>query len=55
MIVKDWCSYCGECSGVCHRDCIEVREYNLVFSQDCNDCGICVDACPLAALEIEEK
>ena len=22
---------------------------------DCNDCGICVDACPLAALEIEEK
>ena len=41
MIVKDWCSYCGECSGVCPRDCIEVREYNLVFSQDCNDCGIC--------------
>ena len=31
MIVKDWCSYCGECSGVCPR------------------------ACPLAALEIEEK
>lgn len=55
MIVKDWCSYCGECSGVCPRDCIEVREYNLVFSQDCNDCGICVDACPLAALEIEEE
>ncbi len=55
MIVKDWCSYCGCCAGVCVRNCIEVKETALVFDDNCNNCGICVDACPLAALEMEEE
>ena len=32
MIVKDWCSFCGECAGVCPKNLIQVREYNLVFA-----------------------
>ena len=24
MIVKDWCSFCGECAGVCPRNLIQV-------------------------------
>ncbi|MCQ2738573.1 MAG: 4Fe-4S binding protein [archaeon] len=52
MIVNDWCSYCGECAGVCPRNCIQVRETSLVFSEECNECGICVTACPLKALEL---
>ena len=43
MIVKDWCSFCGECAGVCPRNLIQVKEYSLVF-----------DACPINALEKED-
>ena len=39
MIVKDWCSFCGECAGVCPRNLIQVKEYSLVFDEgDCKDC-----------------
>ena len=39
MIVKEWCSFCGECAGVCPRNLIQVREYALVFNEDdCKDC-----------------
>ncbi|MCQ2977828.1 MAG: 4Fe-4S binding protein [archaeon] len=54
MIVKDWCSYCGECAGVCPRNCVQVKETSLIFADECNECGICVKACPLSALQIEE-
>ncbi|MDL2246528.1 4Fe-4S binding protein [Methanobrevibacter sp. OttesenSCG-928-K11] len=52
MIVKDWCSFCGECAGVCPRNLIEVKEYSLIFSDtDCKECDFCINACPLNALE----
>ncbi len=55
MIVRDWCSFCGECAGVCPRNLIQVREYNLVFDEsECKDCSTCVDACPIFALEKED-
>ena len=55
MIVKDWCSYCGECAGVCPRNLIQVREYSLVFNEDdCKDCDTCIKACPINALEKED-
>jgi ferredoxin len=54
MIVKDWCSYCGECAGICPKNIIEVKEYSLVFDEkECSRCEICVKACPLNALEME--
>lgn len=56
MIVKDWCSYCGECAGVCPRNLIQVREYSLVFNEEkCKECSICIDACPIDALEREAE
>ncbi len=55
MIVKEWCSFCGECAGVCPRNLIQVREYALVFNEDdCKDCDTCVKACPINALEKED-
>lgn len=55
MIVKDWCSFCGECAGVCPRNLIIVKEYKLIFiDEDCRDCETCVKACPIDALEKEE-
>ena len=55
MIVKEWCSFCGESAGVCRRNLIQVREYALVFHADeCRDYDTCVKACPINALEKEE-
>lgn len=52
MIVKDWCSFCGECAGVCPRNLITVKEYALIFDDsECRECNLCVDACPITALE----
>ncbi|MEN4017681.1 MAG: 4Fe-4S binding protein [Methanobacterium sp.] len=52
MIVKEWCMYCGECAGVCPRCLIEVGETNITFDESsCKDCKICVQVCPVRALE----
>jgi ferredoxin len=54
MIVKEWCMYCGECAGVCPRNLIEVRELTLKFDEkECKDCKICIQVCPVQALEKE--
>lgn len=53
MIIKDYCMYCGECTGVCPRDLIEVRENTLKFDEkDCKECSICIQVCPVKALEV---
>lgn len=51
MIVNDWCMYCGECSGVCPLNVIEVKETSVIIYDECNECGICVRACPVNAIE----
>ncbi|KZX17086.1 4Fe-4S binding protein [Methanobrevibacter filiformis] len=52
MIVKEWCSYCGECAGVCPRNLILVRETELEFDTgECKECDFCIKACPVNALE----
>jgi len=52
MIVKDWCSYCGACAGVCPKNNIEVKEYSLVFNnENCSSCETCIKVCPINALE----
>ncbi|MBI5459492.1 4Fe-4S binding protein [Methanobacterium sp.] len=52
MIVKEWCMYCGECAGVCPRNLIQVRELTLEFNEkECKDCKICIQVCPVKALE----
>jgi len=52
MRVKEFCMYCGECAGVCPRNLIEVRETALKFNkEECKDCKICIQVCPIKALE----
>lgn len=52
MIVKDWCLYCGECSGVCPKNLIDVRETSLIIDDEgCKECNTCIDVCPISALE----
>ncbi|BDH79541.1 MAG TPA: 4Fe-4S binding protein [Methanothermobacter sp.] len=55
MKVNDWCMYCGECAGVCPRNLIEVKETSIIFSKkECKDCRLCMQVCPIGALEPEE-
>lgn len=55
MKVNDWCMYCGECAGVCPRNLIEVKETSIIFSKkECKDCRLCMQVCPIRALEPEE-
>jgi len=55
MKVNEWCMYCGECAGVCPRSLIEVRETCLIFNEnECKDCRICIQVCPVQALYKEE-
>ena len=52
MKVKDWCMLCGECSGVCPKNLIEVKEFSLIFDDSgCQDCGSCVSVCPVTAIK----
>lgn len=52
-VVRDGlCMQCGTCAGVCRRDALSM-EWNLgtgwlpsVHGDACNDCGLCVRACP---------
>ena len=52
MILKDWCSYCGECAGVCPKNLILVKEADVIFNdEECgHKCTMCIDACPLNAI-----
>ncbi len=53
MIVKEFCMQCGECAGVCSHNLIEVKEITLKFKEeDCTNCQICIQVCPIKALEV---
>ena len=46
--------YCGACAGVCTVDAIDVQELKIVVNDEkCIKCGLCVKACPVAALSLE--
>ncbi|MDO5851147.1 MAG: 4Fe-4S binding protein [Methanobacteriaceae archaeon] len=55
MIIKDWCLYCGECAGVCAFEAITVHEVKIeIDDEKCTNCGVCIKACPVNALESED-
>ena len=52
-IEKEICMYCGACATVCHLNCILVENYNIYIGPECNDCKICIKACPAEAISDE--
>ncbi len=53
MINKKLCVGCYTCIGFCEKDAFE-RNPAWVVPYKCTSCGICVKACPHAALELVE-
>ena len=50
------CIGCGSCQSVCPKDCISFADDCLQLNQDqCDLCGVCVDACTSQALELVGK
>jgi len=44
------CMWCGSCVGCCHKNAITLYETRIEFDDNCNDCGVCILACPVGAI-----
>jgi ferredoxin len=57
-VVKENCLKCKytDCVAVCPVDCFHEGEDFLVIDPEvCIDCGVCVDECPVKAIEPESE
>ncbi len=57
-VVTDSCVKCKytDCVEVCPVDCFHEGELMLVINPDeCIDCGVCVEECPVNAIEEESQ
>lgn len=55
-VITDACVKCKytDCVDVCPVDCFHEGEHMLAINPDiCIDCGICIDECPVEAIETE--
>jgi len=58
FIVCEPCIKCRytECAGVCPVDCFRAGETMLVIDpEECIDCGVCVNECPVHAIYSEDE
>ena len=56
-VVTDRCIRCKftDCVDVCPVDCFhEIEEMLVIDPQECIDCGVCIPACPVEAIFLDE-
>lgn len=57
-VLADVCIGCGACDFSCHTEALTKTDSFLgLFTIDpltCDDCGVCVDKCPVAAIVVDK-
>ena len=49
---KKKCNGCGICRDICLLSAIKIENGKAVISDDCVECGACVNECPNGAMSI---
>ncbi len=47
MIDNEYCGVCEQCVPKCPKDLIIKIGYTMKVRDGCDDCGLCIEACPL--------
>ena len=50
MIDNEYCGVCEQCVPKCPKDLIIKIGYTMKVRDGCDDCGLCIEACPLGRL-----
>ena len=51
MIDNEYCGVCEQCVPKCPKDLIIKIGYTMKVRDGCDDCGLCIEACPLGILQ----
>ena len=49
-IDKNVCGLCLGCAMICPESIYYIEEEHLKIDEGCTDCGICIEACPVKAI-----
>ena len=54
MIDNEYCGVCEQCVPKCPKDLIIKIGYTMKVRDGCDDCGLCIEACPLGLTNLLE-
>ncbi len=53
--VHDSCAKCGLCSAICPTQNISLKDGNIIFGENCEQCMACIQWCPQKAIDYKGK
>jgi len=55
IIDTDLCGVCENCIPTCPKELIKRVGYTMIVKDGCDDCGECLDSCPLGAMFLDSE